>query len=566
MKFGAIPLAEAEGAILAHSQRVGERKLKKGRVLSARDVAALAEAGYATVVAARLDPSDIGEDDAAARVAASVAGENVAASPAATGRCNLYAESRGLAVIDPARVDRLNGVSEALTIATLPPFELVEAGQMVATVKVITFGLDSHVVEAGAQIAREDSPLVRVAAFRPAAVGLIQTRLPGVKESVLDKTTGTTRARLDALGSKLTREIRCGHTEDDVAAALAELAEADCDIALVLGASAMVDRRDVVPTALERAGGTVEHLGLPVDPGNLIMLARLGGMRVLGLPGSARSPRLHGFDWVLRRLLAGIPVTGRDLMGMGVGGLLKEIPSRPLPRAKAAPPPQEHESTAATSLAPPRVAALVLAAGRSRRMGPINKLLADIDGVPMVARVVDAALESRASPVVVVTGHEAERVRRALARRDVTFVENTDYRAGLSTSLRRGLAALNDEVAGDEVAGDDAAGDLDGVLVCLGDMPRIAGAHLDRLIDAFDPAGGRTICLPTFAGKRGNPVLWARRYFAEMQEVAGDVGARHLIGEHEDAVFEVEMDDEGVLVDVDSPAALTAIHGGKGKG
>ncbi|MHA1568046.1 MAG: 4-diphosphocytidyl-2C-methyl-D-erythritol kinase, partial [Alphaproteobacteria bacterium] len=179
MKFGSIPLAEAEGAILAHSQRVGERKLKKGQVLSATHVAALAKAGYTAVVAARLDPSDMGENDAAARVADAVAGVNVAPSPASTGRCNLYAERRGLAVVDPARVDRLNGVSEALTIATLPPFELVEAGQMVATVKVITFGLDSHVVEAGAQIAREDSPLVRVASFLPAAVGLIQTRLPG---------------------------------------------------------------------------------------------------------------------------------------------------------------------------------------------------------------------------------------------------------------------------------------------------------------------------------------------------------------------------------------------------
>ncbi len=551
MKFGPVPLDEAVGAILAHSQRVGERMLRKGRVLSADDIAALRQAGHEAVIAARLDPGDMDENAAAAHVAAALAGENAGASRASTGRCNLYAEARGLAIIDPARVDRLNGVDEALTLATVAPFELVEAGQMVATVKVITFGIDSHVVEAGAQVAREGSPLIRVAALRPMSVGLIQTRLPGIKESVLDKTTQTSRTRLEALGSTLSREIRCAHTEDDVAAALAELRDGGCDIVLVLGASAMVDRRDVVPASVEQAGGTVEHLGMPVDPGNLMMLARLGGMRVLGLPGSARSPRLHGSDWVLRRLIAGIPVTGRDLMGMGVGGLLKEIPGRPLPRAKAAPRARGKDETGPASApapgAPPRIAILILAAGQSRRMGQVNKLLAEIDGEPMVARVVAAAQASRAEPVIVVTGHQEARVRAALADHGrLHFVLNDEYRAGLSTSLRAGLRSLAD--------------DIDGVLVCLGDMPRISAAHLDRLIDGFDPAAGQAICVPSFGGNRGNPVLWARRFFAEMMAITGDVGARHLIGEHEDLLVEIEMDDEGVLVDVDSPAALTALH------
>ena len=245
----------------------------------------------------------------------------------------------------------------------------------------------------------------------------------------------------------------------------------DVELILVLGASATVDRRDVVPAAIERVGGTVEHFGMPVDPGNLTLLARLGDVPVIGLPGSARSPRIHGFDWLLRRIMADVAV-GRDhIMSMGAGGLLKEITQRPLPRVEASPRMPGHESHA------PRVAAVVLAAGQSRRMGSTNKLLSEIDGTPMVAHVVAAVGASHAGQVIVVTGHQAEAVRDALAGHRVQFVHNPEFDIGLSTSLAVGLAAL--------------PGDIDGAVVCLGDMPKIGPALIDRLIDAFDPDNRR---------------------------------------------------------------------------
>ena len=178
-------------------------------------------------------------------------------------------------------------------------------------------------------------------------------------------------------------------------------------------------------------------------------------------------------------------------------------------------------------------------------MGRRNKLLAAIDGTPMLARVVDTVLSSAARPVVVVTGHEAESIKLALAGREVQFTYNPRYAEGLSSSLGYGLAAMPE---------------VDGALICLGDMPRVTRAHLDRLIAAFEPERGRSICVPTCNGKRGNPVLWSAVYFAEMRGLAGDVGARHLIGEHADEVAEVEMSDDGVLLDVDSPDALSALH------
>jgi len=237
-------------------------------------------------------------------------------------------------------------------------------------------------------------------------------------------------------------------------------------------------------------------------------------------------------------LAAGIAVGRNDVVRMGVGGLLAEIPTRPLPRLGTAP-------TADVPRAP-RIAALVLAAGRSSRMAPANKLLAEIDGAPMVARAVDAALASQAAPVVVVVGNDAMRVRAALAGRGATIVENPAFADGLSASLRVGLAALPP--------------DVDGAVVLLGDMPRVAAAHIDRLIAAFNPVEGRAICVPTHRAKRGNPVLWAARFFPEMTALTGDAGARALLGRHADEIAEVEMADDGVLLDVDTPAALAELR------
>lgn len=194
-----------------------------------------------------------------------------------------------------------------------------------------------------------------------------------------------------------------------------------------------------------------------------------------------------------------------------------------------------------------RVGALVLAAGLSRRMGEGNKLLAPLDGAPLVARSVDAALASRARPVVVVTGHEAERVRAALAGRAVVFADNPDYAAGLSASLRAGIGALG--------------GALDGAVVCLADMPWVRAAHVDALVAAFEAVGERPICVPTFEGQRGNPVLWPARYFAALAALRGDTGARALLAAHAAEVCYVPVADPGVTLDVDTPAALAAARG-----
>jgi molybdenum cofactor cytidylyltransferase len=538
VKFGEIPVEAAAGAILAHGMSFGGRSFRKGRVLSDDDVSALHAAGIGTVVAARLEAGDVGEDEAARAVGGAATGANLTATEAFTGRVNLFADERGLAVYDGALLDRINRIDESVTVAAVPPYAVVEPRQMVATIKIIPFAVPGAVLKDCLEAIAAAGGLFRVAPFVPRKVGLVQTTLSGTRHKVLDKTVTVVRGRIENLGGTLAGETRCAHATADVAGAIRDWRDRGCDMVLVMGASAITDRRDVIPAAIEAAGGTVDHFGMPVDPGNLMLIGHDGDTPVLGLPGCVRSPKLNGFDWVLQRLAAGLRVTRDDMMAMGAGGLLTEISARPLPRAEACAPAAQPRA--------PRIGAVVLAAGQSRRMGPVNKLLADVGGAPMIARVVDTVLASQARPVVVVVGYEAAAVQKALAGRDVQFVDNPEHADGISTSLKQGLRALPDGI--------------DGVLVCLGDMPRVTPDQLDRLIAAFNPVEGRAICVPTVQGKRGNPVLFARRFFAEMESVSGDVGARHLIGESPELVREVDMADGGVLLDIDTPQALEQVR------
>lgn len=331
MKFGSVPLADARGAILAHAATLPDGRIAKGTRLASDDIRRLGEGGHATVVAATLEADDLPEDEAAARIGASLASPLVRIDPAATGRVNLFAERNGVLVVDRWRVDRLNAVDPGITLATLAEYAPVVAQQMVATVKIIPLAVSGVSVTSAREIAAE-AEVLRVAPYRAHRTALVQTRLPSIREKALDKTRGVLEARLVASRSSVVEELRCGHDVGALAGALRSLPPAD--LVVVFGASAVIDAEDVVPAAIRRAGGAISHLGMPVDPGNLLLLGRFRDAPVIGAPGCARSPKENGFDWVLNRLLADLEVSSKDLRGMGVGGLLTEIPSRPQPRQR----------------------------------------------------------------------------------------------------------------------------------------------------------------------------------------------------------------------------------------
>ena len=536
MIFRQWPVDEAVGRVNAHTQKLEGRVIKKGAVLSVEDVHALKAAGIGSLFAVHLEETDVGENDAATQIAEAAAGLAVRLDPAATGRVNLFAEKAGILRCDASAIDAANAVHPDLTLATLPDHASVVEGEMVATVKVISFAAPREAVDAAKDAARRS---ISVAAFRPHRVAMISTTLPSLKPSVIDKTERILRQRLEKAGATLMSHLQVPH---DAGALAQGLRETDADLTIVFGASAIIDRHDIVPAAVEAAGGTVRHFGMPVDPGNLLLLAELNGRPLLGAPGCARSPKENGFDWVLDRLLAGIPVGKDDITGMGVGGLLMEIVSRPQPRAEISAPVHARASH--------RIAAIILAAGRGTRMGGPNKLVQEVAGRPMLEHAVDAAVASHAWAVLGVTGHEAERSQAIFDARAVPHVHNADFRAGLSSSLRRALSALPE--------------DVDGAIVLLGDMPQISANLIDRLIAAFDPINGAGIVVPTANGKRGNPVLWGRAYFGALRQVQGDVGGRGLIGANEEAVFEVEIGDTAIFRDIDTPEALAALQAEKG--
>jgi molybdenum cofactor cytidylyltransferase len=536
MRFGPVPVQEAVGAIAAHSVRAGEAVVKKGRLVTAKDAEQLARAGVAEIIAVWLEPGDVGEDEAALRLAEAIPGAQTTVDRPFTGRANLFATQAGVLLVEPACIDAINAIDEAVTVATLPAYKPVVAGEMIGTVKIIPYAVPGAVLErALAGASRGAGDAVRVAAYARRRIAVVSTLLPGLKPSVVRKTLDVLGERLAPAEAAIVREARVPHEAGALTQELVGLGASEAELIVVFGASAIADRRDVIPAAIEAAGGRVEHFGMPVDPGNLLLIGSLAGKPVIGAPGCARSPKENGFDWVLHRLLADVPVTRNDIVGMGVGGLLMEIVSRPQPREER--PAEPHQK---------KVAAVLLAAGQSRRMGGPNKLLARMEGVPLVRRAVEAAQASRAAPVIVVTGHQADSVRGALAGLDVTFVHNPDYAEGLSTSLRAGIAAV--------------PGEADGALVCLADMPGVTPEVIDHLIAAFRPEEGARIVVPTFDGKRGNPVFWSRSFFERLRGIQGDVGARHLIGENPETVVEIEIG-PAVTLDLDTPEAMQAAGG-----
>jgi molybdenum cofactor cytidylyltransferase len=534
MKFGPASPADAIGGVTVHTLRQGSLVLKKGTTVGPAEVAALIRAGVREVVVVRLEEGDVSEDVAAAGIARAVAGNGINVERAFTGRANLFAARAGVLVVDRAAVDRINGVDEAITFATLGAFKPVVEGEMVATVKLIPFGVEAKLRDAAVEAAKGGA--LRIAPYTIKRVGVISTLLPGLAPKVVEKTLRVTAERLAPAGATIIAERRVPHDETALKTAIRELLGLGAELVIVFGASAIADRRDVIPAAISGIGGAIEHFGMPVDPGNLLLIGNAGGVPVLGAPGCARSPVENGFDWVLMRLLAGLKVSRAELTAMGVGGLLMEIVTRPQPRENLGSDGNRH------------VTAIILAAGRSTRMGGPNKLLAELGGKPLVRLVTEQALASKAHDVIVVTGHQAELVEKALAGLDVKFVRNPDFAEGLASSVKAGVAAVPD--------------DADGAVICLGDMPMISAQLIDHLIEAFAPDRGNLIAVPVSDGRRGNPVLWSRRFFNELMALDGDIGARHLIARHGEAVAEVAVEGFGAFLDIDTPQALEAARRG----
>lgn len=321
MTFGEIAIKDALGAILAHrTAGVG-----KGTVLKAEHLDTLSAAGLTHITAAQLGPDDLHEDSAAAKVAAALTQDPaITISAAHTGRVNLIAAKPGLVRVEAEEIHALNRIDPMITVATLPPLQRVEPNQLIATIKIISYGVDQISAAASCEIGKN---AIGLHLPQPQKIGLIETTLDAGYRG--EKGQRAVADRLNALGLDLSHIETVPHNTDALAQAIKAT---QVDTLAILTASATSDINDTAPKALTQAGGEVIHFGMPVDPGNLLFIGQIGQTKVIGLPGCARSPALNGADWVLERMLCGLEVSPRNLTGMGVGGLLKEIPQRGKPR------------------------------------------------------------------------------------------------------------------------------------------------------------------------------------------------------------------------------------------
>lgn len=528
MKFGSVIVSEAKGSILAHSFTLSDgRRLRKGLLVDDAIIKSLTKSGIQTITVAMPADSDVLEDAAATLIAKQLSADNVRIDEASTGRVNIFASCNGVFRVSSETINAMNAIDPAITIATLPDYACVNEGRLIATIKIIPYAVSGKCLEA--VLALQLSGAISLHAYTPKRIGLISTTLPALKPSVMDKTTKNLERRLLLTDSSIVEKVRVEHDTQSIADAIGKLSP-KCDLLIIFGASAISDIADCIPQAITQAGGEIIRFGMPVDPGNLMLLAKLGAMPIVGAPGCARSIAENGFDWVLHRLLADIEVTSQDIAGMGVGGLLMETGSRPHPR---------EEQTKLTNV----TAGIILAAGQSRRMGALNKMTVEVHNKPMVRHVAEAALGSQVEAIFVITGHKRNEVKQALAGLEVNRHYNPDYKDGLSTSLACGIKAL--------------PSDFMNALVLLGDMPFITAEMIDRLIEKASQNPDHII-VATHEGKRGNPVLWPRRFFEELTTIQGDVGARHIMAANHDRVVEVELG-KAASLDLDTPEAVQQV-------
>lgn len=356
MTFEAVPLSQAQGKILGHNIAGpdGRRLLRKGKPLSDEDIETLRALGRVSVYVAALEPDDVDENSAARRVAQAVRGPGLHISGVASGRANLLADEMGILRIDVERLAKINEL-DGITLATVMSHFPVHAKQIVATVKIIPYAVPGSALSQVESISSGDQPIVRVDALPYRSVGLTLSGSTSLHARLVQDFSPL-RERIEKLGSSVVRTDFVALDDEADESTLAKMLRLQIDsgiqMILLAGETAIMDAHDIVPRAVVRAGGQVESVGAPVDPGNLLMLAYIGEVPVVGAPGCARSRKVNIVDWILPRLLAGDRLLRKDIVELGHGGLLQDVPERGMPREvgkEEADPQTESEQTSMIS-------------------------------------------------------------------------------------------------------------------------------------------------------------------------------------------------------------------------
>lgn len=324
MQVKRVALNQATGHILLHNHvgRDGRRLISKGRHLTEEDVAKLAAAGRDEIYVAVLDPADVDENEAARRLGAVISAGLVRITKASTGRVNLIAEQLGLCKVKADALLTLNEI-DGLTLATIRDNTVVEPNNVLATLKIIPYAVPEAALQQAETVAQTHFPLVEVKPFTLKRAVLIMTGSQNSADKIRNSFVPALQERLHFYYTDLVVGPYVAEEEAEIREALQWALAEQAEMILVAGETSVMDRDDITPRAIKAIGGELVHHGVPVEPGNLLMVAYYGDIPIVGAPGCARSKNYNVVDMVLPRLIAGERLTRRDLAELGYGGYLK---------------------------------------------------------------------------------------------------------------------------------------------------------------------------------------------------------------------------------------------------
>ena len=516
MFFGKITIENSLGNILAHTINVGDKKFSKGKVILKKDITHFKNNGFYSIICAVPDKKDIHENKIAKLIAKCFINKCTIMEESFTGRVNIITNQSGLLIIDQKLINKFNAISEQTTIATLSNYSKVNKGDILATIKIIPFYVKESIFQRINAI--KLNKVLFIHPFNHKKVGLLLTH--DIKENSKLNAISIKRiaARLDALNSKLYKVCTCQHGSSEISKNIKVMTKEKIDIILILGASAIVDIHDKIPEAIKLCKGKIIRFGMPVDPGNLLLLGKIKNTPVIGLPGCARSPNINGFDWILERLIADNKITNNHISDMGVGGLLKTQNKNIKKKFN--------------------ISNIILAAGQSKRMKRNNKLLMNYKDQSILKHVITAASKSKANNTIIVLGYQNELIEQNINDLNIIVATNSTYKKGLSSSLKTGISALPE--------------DCDAAIIMLADMPKIKPEVINNLIDNYDPSNNKWIVAPSYKGKRGNPILISRKFFPDILNLKGDIGAKNILDKNTNNICVIPQRDSSILIDIDT--------------
>ena len=534
MEFKNFPLYDALGVITCSKISLGNRFIASGKMLDYSDISALRSAGYSFVSGAKLSSSDVVKSTAITKIASVVAGENTAYYLDDDNRCFIYAEKNGIANINQERINRFNNLGLEVILATAPVFHQAVKGQLLAVISIIPPAITEDVLQQYLQTTFGMGALVSVLAYKPKKVYFIQSSNPKKNEEYEKNILTNITARLDALGVGISYNAHCEHLLEKIENEISKALYSDAEIIIISGAVANYHKEDVLMKALVDAGADIIASYIPSFPSaNIIIADYKKHKQIVVLPEGCDKSDYNAVDLILKKLVAGYPLNKDELFNLGAGGLLAREVWQPIDIDKL-----DGLVKVAADENSSGIAAIILAAGKGSRIGGDNKLLYEIDDETIVTKVVKAALASKASPVIVVTGFEQEFIADELKDKDVKLVYNSDYASGINTSIRTGLESLNNAVRG--------------AIIIPADMPFITSDHLNRLIDAFDPLNKKALCVSTYKKVKVNPALWARKLFDNVKIIPENAKVHPVLVEHSDYIAEVPLLNDNEALDINT--------------